>query len=42
MNFTVEIVSQNLATTSSFIEFQDNWNFTSFEATRVGGTLGMC
>ena len=35
MNFIVEIVSRNLATTSSFIEFRDSRNFMSFEATRV-------
>ena len=34
-DFTVGIFSQNLATTSNFIEFQNNWNFTFFEASRV-------
>ena len=35
MDFTVEIVSQNLATTSNFVEFRDSRNFTFFEAPRV-------
>ena len=35
MDFTVEIVSRNLATTLNFIEFQDSRNFTFFEATGV-------
>ena len=34
MDFTVEIVSRNLATTSNFVEFRDNRNFTFFEARR--------
>ena len=33
--FTVLIVSQNLATTSNFVEFQDSLNFTFFEAPGV-------
>ena len=32
MDFTVGIVSRNLATTSNFIEFQDSRNFTFLEA----------
>ena len=32
MDFTVGIVSQNLATTSNFVEFRDSRNFTFFEA----------
>ena len=40
MNFTVGIVSQNLATTSNVVEFRDNRNFTFFEAPRECGTLG--
>ena len=32
MDFTVGIVSRNLATTSNFVEFRDNRNFTFFEA----------
>ena len=35
MDFTVGIVSRNLATTSNFVEFQDSRNFTFFEATGV-------
>ena len=35
--FTVGIVSRNLATTSNFVEFQDNQNFTFFEAWKVVG-----
>ena len=35
MDFTVGIILQNLATTSNFIEFCDNQNFTFFEAPRV-------
>ena len=34
-DFTVGIVSQNLATTSNFVEFQNSRNFTFFEAPRV-------
>ena len=34
MDFTVGIVSQNLATTSNFVEFRDSRNFTFFEARR--------
>ena len=36
MDFTVGIVSQNLATTSNFVEFRDSRNFTFFEALGVG------
>ena len=32
MDFTVGIVSQNLATTSNFVEFRDSQNFTFFGA----------
>ena len=35
MDFTVGIVSRNLATTSNFVEFRDSRNFTFFEAPRV-------
>ena len=35
MNFTVGIVSQNLATTSNFVEFRDSRNFYIFRGTRV-------
>ena len=35
MDFTIEIASQNLATTSNFVEFRDSRNFTFFEAPRV-------
>ena len=30
MDFTVEIISQNLTTTSNFVEFRDSRNFTFF------------
>ena len=36
MNFTVGIVSQNLVTTSNFVEFRDSRNFTFFEVPGVG------
>ena len=36
MDFTVGIVSQNLATTSNFVEFRDSLNFTFFEASSSG------
>ena len=36
MNFTIGIVSRNLASTSNFVEFQDSRNFTFFEAPGVG------
>ena len=36
MDFTVGIVSRNLATTSNFVEFRDNRNFMFFEALSVG------
>ena len=31
MDFTVGIVSRNLATTLNFVEFRDSQNFTFFE-----------
>ena len=34
MDFTIGIVSLNLATMSNFVEFRDSWNFTFFEARR--------
>ena len=34
MDFTVGIVSRNLATTSDFVKFRDSWNFMFFEARR--------
>ena len=34
MDFTIGIVSRNLATMSNFVEFRDSWNFTFFEARR--------
>ena len=36
MDFTVGIVSQNLATTSNLVELRDSRNFTFFEAPSVG------
>ena len=36
MDFTVGIFSRNLDTTSNFVEFRDNRNFTFFEAPGVG------
>ena len=46
MDFTVGIVSRNLATTSNFVEFQDSLNFMFFEAPGVGcrktGLRDMC
>ena len=35
MDFTVGIVSRNLAITSNFVEFRDSQNFTFFEAPNV-------
>ena len=35
MDFTVEIVSRNLATMSNFVEFRDSQNLTFFETPRV-------
>ena len=35
-DFSVEIVSRNLATTSNFVEFRGGQNFTFFEAWGVG------
>ena len=37
MDFTVGIVSRNVATTSNLVEFRDNQNFMFFEATGGGG-----
>ena len=36
MDFTVGIVSRNLATTSNFVEFRDSGNFTFFEPPGIG------
>ena len=36
MDFTIGIVSRNLATTSNFVEFRDIRNFTFFETLSVG------
>ena len=36
MDFTVGIVSRNLANISNFVEFRDSQNFTFFEALSVG------
>ena len=36
MDFTVGIVSRNLATTSNFVKFRDSQNFIFFEASGVG------
>ena len=35
MDFTIGIVSRNLATTSNFVEFRDSRNFMFFKASRV-------
>ena len=35
MDFTVGIISRNLATTSNLVEFRDSRNFHVFEATGV-------
>ena len=42
MDFTVGIVSQNLATMLNFVEFRDSWNFTFFEASSVGSRMTAC
>ena len=42
MDFTVGIVSRNLATTSNFIEFQDSRNFMFFKAPSVGCRMTAC
>ena len=42
MDFTVGIVSRNLAITSNFVEFRDSWNFTFFEALGVGCRKKTC
>ena len=34
-DFTIEIVSRNLAIMSNFDEFRDSQNFTFFEAPRI-------
>ena len=36
MDFTVGIVSRNLASMSNFIEFRDSQNFIFFETSGVG------
>ena len=36
MDFTVGMVSRNLATTSNFVEFRDSQNFMFFEAPSIG------
>ena len=38
MDFTVEIVSRNLATTSNFVEFQDS-GISHFSRHRVSGAV---
>ena len=35
MDFTIGIILRNLASTSNFVEYQDNLNFMFFEAQRV-------
>ena len=42
MDFTVGIVSRNLATASKFVEFRDSRNFTFFEASGVGCRMIAC
>ena len=42
MDFTVGIVSRNLATTSNFVEFRDSRNFMFFEAPGVGCRKTAC
>ena len=42
MNFTVGIISRNLATTSNFVEFRDSQNFRFFEAPGVGCCKTAC
>ena len=39
MDFTVEILSQNIVTHANFVEFRDSRIFTNFEATGVEWTL---
>ena len=36
MDFTVGIVSRNLATTSNFVKFRDSQNLLFFEASTIG------
>ena len=42
MDFTVGIVSRNLATTSNFVEFRDSRNFTFFESPSIGCRKTTC
>ena len=42
MDFTVGIVSRNLATTLNFVEFRDSRNFTLFEALSIGCRKTTC
>ena len=42
MDFTVGIVSRNLAIMLNFVEFQDSRNFTFFEAPSVGCHMTAC
>ena len=42
MDFTVGILSRNLATISNFVEFRESRNFTSFEAPGVGCRMTAC
>ena len=42
MDFTVGIVSRNLASMSNFVEFRDSRNFTFFEAPGVGCRKTAC
>ena len=41
-DFTVGIVSRNLATTSNFVEFRDSQNFTFFKAPSVRCRKTVC
>ena len=36
MDYTIGIISQNLASTSNFVEFRDSRNLHVFEASRFG------
>ena len=42
MDFTVEIVSRNLAIKSNLVEFRDIRNYTFFEAPGVGCRMTAC
>ena len=42
MDFTIGIVSRNLATTLNFVEFRDIQNFTFFEASGVECRMTAC